>query len=61
MSKLKTIEKHRLMAYLDFASGDVDIMKLVKWLEYQSQGLFNVAKPTKSMGISEDIRRRGGR
>lgn len=48
------------MTYLDFAPSEIDTLKLVKWLEYQSQGLFNVVKPIKhNIGISEDIRRRG--
>ena len=47
MSKESTIGKDRLQQYLELAPTEVNIMKLVEWLEIQGNGLFQIGKPTK--------------
>jgi len=58
MSKLKTISKKRIADYLELANEEVDIHKLVKWIQVVSDGAFTIGEPTKSLSFSEQLKRR---
>lgn len=54
----KTISKKRILEYLEFANDEVDIHKLVKWLQVVSEGAFTIVEPMKSLSLTEQLRRR---
>lgn len=44
MQKDITIEKAKILQYLQFTQDEIDLMSFVKWLEANSSGLFHVNK-----------------
>jgi len=58
MSKLKTISKKRVLDYLELANEEVDITKLVKWIQIVSEGAFTIREPVRQLSFSEQLKRR---
>lgn len=58
MKNPKTISKKRVLDYLKLANEEVDIHKLVKWIQIVSEGSFTIGEPMKSLSLSEQLRRR---
>jgi hypothetical protein len=44
MFKEITIEKTKILQYLEFTQDEVDLMNFAKWLEANSSGLFHINK-----------------
>lgn len=58
MKSPKTISKKRVIDYLELANEEVDIHKLVKWIQVVSEGAFTIGEPMKSLSLSEQLKRR---
>lgn len=49
MSKESIVEKSKLQQYLEYAPTQVNILKLVEWLEVQGNGVFKISRPMKKI------------
>ena len=59
MKDIPIISKERILGYLEYASDQVDVYKLTRWLEVMSDGEFYITEGKRpNLSITQQLKRR---